>query len=262
MRDAAAIDAAKQVLVQAIDPALPRVSLEAWLRAIVGTEAATKWEVNDCGEQTGDPKQDEDRDFPMCAEAAVSLGSQRELHVSLAVGSFKKGVGGVPSLWAAYIRRASGSPEWLRGLAAIPSAIRLGDAAVTALTIGQTPAARVAQFSSYIRGERWDFDVTRADIEGAPAWKDADSAPPLSPRNAIAGATKRLSGLVPDWTQWTLNRVALQTLGAGRWLYLVEYQPPPPTPMGGITASVSFVVLLDGRAIIPTRTPWPREPLK
>ena len=132
-RDAAAIDAAKQVLVQAIDPALPRLSFEAWLRGVVRTEVTTKWEVNDCGEQTGDPKRDQGRDFPMCGEVQISLGGQRELHVSLAVGTFKKGVGGVPRFWAAYVSKAGGSPEWIKGLAAIPSAIRLGVASLNGL---------------------------------------------------------------------------------------------------------------------------------
>jgi hypothetical protein len=45
-RDAAAIGAAKRVLVQAVDPALPRVSFDTWLRGIVGAEATTQWEVN------------------------------------------------------------------------------------------------------------------------------------------------------------------------------------------------------------------------
>jgi hypothetical protein len=54
----------------------------------------------------------------------VDLGSQRELHVSLAVGSFKKGVDGPPRYWSAYVMKAGGSPESIRSLAAIPSAIR------------------------------------------------------------------------------------------------------------------------------------------
>jgi hypothetical protein len=122
-RDIAAINAAKHVLVQAIDPSLPRVSFETWLRGVVGAEATTKWEVNDCGEQTGS-KQDEGRDFPLCAEVQVGLADQQELHVSLAVGSARKGVDGAPAFWSAYVRRAGGSPRWVKGLAAIPSAVR------------------------------------------------------------------------------------------------------------------------------------------
>lgn len=123
-RDAAAINAARHVVVRAIDPALPRVSFEAWLRGVVGTAAATNWEVNDCGEHTGNPRLDQGRDFPLCAEVQVGFGDQRELHVSLVVGSFKKGVRGTPGFWMAYITKAGGPPEWIEGLAEIPSAAR------------------------------------------------------------------------------------------------------------------------------------------
>ena len=126
------------------------------------------------------------------------------------------------------------------------------------VAVCQTPAPRVAQFSSYVRGERWDFDVTRTDLDSAPVWKDTDSAPPLPPRDAIAAAKKRLTELVPDSEQWRVNQVALRPLSGG-WLYVVEYEPPPPTPLGGLTTPVSLVVLLDGRAITPTKTPWPRR---
>lgn len=141
VRDTAAINAARHIVVRNIDPVLPRVSFEAWLRGVVGTEATMKWEVNDCGEQTGGPKQDQGQDFPMCAEVQVGLEGQRELHVSLAVGSFKKGVGGVPQFWAAYVRKAGGSPGRIKSLAAIPSAIRIGPQSGERPTASSTPGS-------------------------------------------------------------------------------------------------------------------------
>ena len=124
VRDAAAIDAAKHVVVQTIDPALPRVSFETWLRGVVGTDATETWEVNDCGEQTGDPTLDQRLEFPLCAEVEVGLEGQRDLHVSLVVGSFKEGVMGTPRFWAASVRKAGNTPESIRSLAAIPAAVR------------------------------------------------------------------------------------------------------------------------------------------
>jgi hypothetical protein len=123
--DASAISAARQVVVQGIDSALPHVSFDEWLRSIVGSDAPTKWEVNDCGEQAGDPTRDRGRDFPICAEVQVDLGGQRELHVSLSVGTNKTGVAGVPAFRSAYVRVATGPAEWIKGLAEIPSAIRI-----------------------------------------------------------------------------------------------------------------------------------------
>jgi len=101
------------------------VSFEKWLRELVGDSATTSWEVNDCGEQTGDPGRDAGRDFPMCAEAQVSLAGQRELHISLAVGTFRTGVTGVPQFRTAYVKKAGGSLESMERLADVPSAIRI-----------------------------------------------------------------------------------------------------------------------------------------
>lgn len=117
---AAAVAAAKQAVTQVLDPALPRVAFEEWLREVAGSSAPATWDVNDCGEQTGNPKQDQGRDFPMCVEAAVGLAGQRELHVSLVVGTFKKGVVGVPGFWLAWIRKPDGSVEWIKRLSEVP----------------------------------------------------------------------------------------------------------------------------------------------
>lgn len=126
-QDAAAITAAQQALVHALDSSLPRVPFSQWLRDVVGPDAATKWEVNDCGEQTGNPALDKDRDFPMCGEVLVTLPSQRVLHVSLVVGTFKKGVGGAPRFWAAYLRTSAGAFEPIKTLPEIPAVIRTPD---------------------------------------------------------------------------------------------------------------------------------------
>lgn len=126
-QDAAAITAAQQVTVQSFDSSLPRLPFSQWLRDVVGPDAATKWEVNDCGEQTGNPALDKGRDFPMCAEAVVTLPGQRVLLVSLVVGTFKKGVGGAPAFRAAYLRTSTGTFEPIKTLLEIPAVIRTPD---------------------------------------------------------------------------------------------------------------------------------------
>jgi hypothetical protein len=87
----AAINAAKHSIVQDIDKTLPRATFEAWLRGLVGPQAVMKWEVNDCGEQTGGPA-DRGRDFPLCVEVQAGLSRDRQLSLSLLVGSFGRGV--------------------------------------------------------------------------------------------------------------------------------------------------------------------------
>ena len=88
---AAAISKAKKTIVRDLDNALPPVAFEPWLRGLVGSQAELKWEVNDCGEQTGTAA-DRGRDLPMCAGVQVGISGRRRLSLSLVVGSENRGV--------------------------------------------------------------------------------------------------------------------------------------------------------------------------
>jgi hypothetical protein len=115
-------------------------------------------------------------------------------------------------------------------------------------------------FSSYIDGKRWDFVVTHQDIENSPRWLDTDDNPPLSPRAAIRSARLLLSQLMKDGNQWRLDSVQLRPIDFPRsWIYVVDFQQPPPRPDGGISTKMSVVVLMNGRAIVPTSSKWPPE---
>ena len=123
--EAEAIEAAKKAMVREMDPALPRTTFAAWLRDVAGSQAATKWEVNDCGEQTGNPELNKGRDFPMCAQVQVSLGGNRDLYLLLAVGTFKKGVTpGPPDFSSGYLIESGGPPQPIKSLAQVPTVIR------------------------------------------------------------------------------------------------------------------------------------------
>ena len=92
---------------------------------MVGAKAEIKWEVNDCGEQTGNPELDKDRDFPICAEAQVTLEGKRKLHVVLPVGTHKTGVRtGPASFFYAAIVESDGSHTWINTLSRLPEAIK------------------------------------------------------------------------------------------------------------------------------------------
>jgi hypothetical protein len=112
-----AIERAKNTIVRSVDSTLPNETLETWLRDLFGSGAKVAWEVNDCGEQTGDPQRDRDRDFPMCVDASVSLDRGRVLHLLLAVGSFKTGVRREPPTFAyGVVLEAGGPTQWLKSL--------------------------------------------------------------------------------------------------------------------------------------------------
>jgi hypothetical protein len=122
--EAAAIVAAKKAIVRQIDPALPRTTFEAWLRGVTGPQAVTRWEVNDCGEQTGNPDVDRGLDLPVCAQAQVTLSGNRELYLLLAVGTSGKGVTtGPPRFFSAHLTESGGPPQRIKSLAQVPAAI-------------------------------------------------------------------------------------------------------------------------------------------
>jgi hypothetical protein len=120
-----AIDAAKNAIVSEVDRTLPKTTFARWLRDVAGPHAETKWEVNDCGEQTGNPELDKGRDFPMCVQVHVALGGKRDLYLALAVGTFKRGVTpGPPSFFYGYVIEAAGTPKWLKNLGQVRAAVR------------------------------------------------------------------------------------------------------------------------------------------
>jgi hypothetical protein len=123
-RDAKAIERAKNTSVHQIETSLPDKAFAVWLRGVVGPQADIQWEVNDCGEPTGNPLLDKGRDFPMCAEAQVTLRGKRKLSVALSVGTFKTGVkAGPASFFYAVIVEPDGSMRSVKNLSRVPKAI-------------------------------------------------------------------------------------------------------------------------------------------
>jgi hypothetical protein len=107
---------------------------------------------------------------------------------------------------------------------------------------------------------RWDSKLTRAMVDQAPAWQEADQWPPLSPRRAIELAWQQLGTLVDDRERWRFSSISLKQVGPQRtWVYIVEISEPPPRPDGGIHSSIELIVLLDGTTIAPLKRPWPPQ---
>jgi hypothetical protein len=81
---AALITQLKTLPVSKLDPALPSVPFDQWLRTEAGADAKFAWEVNDCGEQTGSPDQNRN-EIPTCVEADAWLKDGREMVIMIAV---------------------------------------------------------------------------------------------------------------------------------------------------------------------------------
>lgn len=124
-RDAKAITAAKHTNVWQIEDSLPDKPFEMWLRDLIGPQAQIAWEVNDCGEQSGNPEVDKGRNFPMCVSAVVELAGRGKLDVMLAVGTFRSGVtAGPASLWLVAITSPGGQTTFVKSLSLLPEAIK------------------------------------------------------------------------------------------------------------------------------------------
>ena len=117
-----AVDILGQYRVSRLDSLLPRTPFLTWFKSIVGNETKLEWEVNDCGEQTGDATLDADRDFPSCIEVTAVLPDQRKVGVAIAVGTVRKGLTGMPTVMSVYVQVA-GQYYHLKRLSDLPRAV-------------------------------------------------------------------------------------------------------------------------------------------
>lgn len=113
----AAIQRAKKVLASSLDSSLPKVSLEFFLN-YEGGGTPIKWAVTHCGEQSGNPSIDHRSDSDRCVEADFEK-DQTDVAVLVSVGTFEKGLSGVPAFFSAAVT-ASGRRVPLRRLGDLP----------------------------------------------------------------------------------------------------------------------------------------------
>jgi hypothetical protein len=92
----AALGYVKGMPAARLEPGLDESPFAEWLQKRLGPAATIEWEVNDCGEQSGDPS-DRDRDLPMCVQAG-GLKGDRKIAVLIGVGTFKRGIIGSPAV--------------------------------------------------------------------------------------------------------------------------------------------------------------------
>ena len=117
-----AVDLLGQYRVSRLDSLLPRTPFLTWFKSVVGNSAKLEWEINDCGEQTGDATLDADRDFPSCIEVTATLPDQRKVGVAVAVGTVKKGLSGLPTVTSVYLE-IGGQFYHLKRLSELPKAV-------------------------------------------------------------------------------------------------------------------------------------------
>ena len=124
--DTVLIEAVRSMVAHEIDQLLPSISVETWLTGLLGSQARMQWEINDCGEQAGDPAVDRGRDFPKCAQVRAELPGRRTLVVALSAGSQQKQPAGAPAYRFGVLIRPDGSRVDVHRLTDLASVIKPG----------------------------------------------------------------------------------------------------------------------------------------
>jgi hypothetical protein len=117
-----AIGYVKQLSVTRMDSTLRGVRFGDWLTKLAGPSAIVKWELNDCGEQTGNPAIDTLRDIPTCVGATVDFADHRKIEIVIVVGSVLKGLNGPPGVYYASLE-ANGTMKFFRSLHGLAEAV-------------------------------------------------------------------------------------------------------------------------------------------
>ncbi len=118
--DEATIAKVKNTPVSQLQPGMQKVSLEYYLQTQSGAGATIKWEVNDCGEQTGDPADRNIADPPICVEADVTNQRGATAYLFIAIGTAKTGVKGKPKVFSISFKDSKGNTKELRRIGQIP----------------------------------------------------------------------------------------------------------------------------------------------
>ena len=122
-RDGRLIASAKKVSVHTLDAALPDLDFEKWLANEFGPDAKYHWEVNDCGEQSGNPN--DTGPLPLCVEVDSDLKDGREIVIFMADDRPKNARKDAPPDWKIFFAQLTTPHEKinLRRLSDLPAAL-------------------------------------------------------------------------------------------------------------------------------------------
>ena len=97
-RDKRMISYAKNLQASKLDSELPKQRFETWLQFLVGAKTVITWEINDCGAQSGIRGDDSHINPPLCAETQAKLPNERQVIISIIIGTHKAGIKGAPEI--------------------------------------------------------------------------------------------------------------------------------------------------------------------
>lgn len=102
--DSLVIALIQKMSVLQIDSTLGNEPFIDWLKKLAGEKTTLTWEIDDCGEQTGVPAIDKERDIPTCVAVYGILPDGRKFGIAIITGTVQKGPLETPALYDAYIQ--------------------------------------------------------------------------------------------------------------------------------------------------------------
>ena len=122
-RDAKLIADAKRISVHKFDDVLPDLAFEKWLVKEAGADAKYHWEINDCGEQSGNPN--DTGPVPLCVEVDSDLKDGREIVIFIADDRPENARKTAPPDWKIFFAQLTTPHEKinLRRLSDLPAAL-------------------------------------------------------------------------------------------------------------------------------------------
>jgi hypothetical protein len=113
-----------------------------------------------------------------------------------------------------------------------------------------------ATYSNYHSGNRFDFEINGERLSKSPVWSEDQECPPLPARAAVKIANAQLHKLFDDADKWTNPGLHLARLG-DHWVYLVEFDEPPPAgALEHLSSPFRIPVLMNGDTVEPKVSQW------
>ena len=97
-----AVEVVMQMLAFDLDTDLPKLPFANWFKQIAGPEAGVVWQLAECGD-SNNALDKEEKDILACVEANATLPGGTKMVVAITVGSFKRGLNGKSTFFAAVI---------------------------------------------------------------------------------------------------------------------------------------------------------------
>jgi hypothetical protein len=104
IKEQKAFEFVKELSPSVLDSSIEEGRFSDWLEEAFPHDATIEWELNDCGEQTGNPAIDTLREMPVCVGITAKLGDGREIGMALFVGTDKEGLVGPPAVYYIYVK--------------------------------------------------------------------------------------------------------------------------------------------------------------